>query len=154
MRDFISKRNKDHYGGALMVLIGLGAAYQGLSYNVGTLTRMGPGFFPVAIGIVLALVGVAIFATAKASQPDPAEPKLAPEWRGWSLIVLSLVAFIVLGIYGGLLPATVAVVFISAMADRQNTIKSAIILSLILTVVCVVVFWWALDMPFPLLRWG
>ena len=38
--------NKDYYGGALMILIGLAAVYQGTRYQLGTLARMGPGFFP------------------------------------------------------------------------------------------------------------
>ena len=37
---------KDYYGGALMVLIGLGAIYGGSDYHIGTLSHMGPGFFP------------------------------------------------------------------------------------------------------------
>ena len=156
MRGFISKYNKDHGGGALMFVLGLGAMFQGMSYKVGSLSRMGPGFFPMALGILLALMGAAIFFTAHKNGDDAKlkEEPLPPEWRAWFLIVLSLVAFIVFGIYGGLLPATFAVVFISAMADRENTVKQAVLLSLALSVVCVVVFWWALDMQFPLFRWG
>ncbi len=156
VRGFISKYNKDHGGGALMFVLGLGAMFQGMSYKVGSLSRMGPGFFPMALGILLALMGAAIFFTAHKNEDDAKikEEPLPPEWRAWFLIVLSLVAFIVFGIYGGLLPATFAVVFISAMADRENTVKQAVLLSLALSVVCVVVFWWALDMQFPLFRWG
>ena len=40
---------KDYYGGALMVLIGLGAIYGGSDYHIGTLSHMGPGFFPAAL---------------------------------------------------------------------------------------------------------
>lgn len=154
MRTFLSRYNKDHYGGVLMFLLGLGAAFQGMSYKVGSLSRMGPGFFPLALGVLLALMGVAIFAGAKSAEPKIKEEPLPPEWRAWFLIVLSLVAFIVLGIYGGLVPATFSVVFISAMADRENTVKGAMLMSLSLTVVGILVFWWALDMQFPLFRWG
>lgn len=154
MKGFISKYNKDHWGGILMFLLGLGALFQGMTYKVGTLSRMGPGFFPLSLGVLLALMGAAIFITAKTDQAKVKEEPLPHEWRAWFLIVLSLVAFIVLGIYGGLLPATFAVVFISALADRENTLKQALLLSLGISVVCVVIFWWALDMQFPLFRWG
>ena len=154
MKRFLSRYNKDHYGGGLMVLLGLAIAGQGLTYKVGTLSRMGPGFFPLVLGVILALIGVAILVGAKDATPKLAQKPLPPEWRGWILICLSLVAFIVLGIYGGLLPATFSVVFISAMGDRKHTVKSATVLALSLTVLCVVVFWWLLDMQFPLLRWG
>ena len=46
MRRLVTASNKDYYGGALMMLIGLAAVIQGRQYPVGTLSRMGPGFFP------------------------------------------------------------------------------------------------------------
>jgi hypothetical protein len=154
MHSLINKYNKDYYGGGLMMLLGLGAVLQGMTYQVGTLSRMGPGFFPVALGGLLALTGALIALTAKGAVPEADEKVLPPEWRGWICISLSIVAFVVLGTYGGLLPATFAVVFIAAMGDRQNTVKSALLLSLSMVVVAVVVFWWALQIQFPLFRWG
>ena len=47
-----------------MLLLGLGAILQGRNYSIGTLSRMGPGFFPVALGVILALAGVAIAISA------------------------------------------------------------------------------------------
>ncbi|MEB0011233.1 tripartite tricarboxylate transporter TctB family protein [Glaciimonas sp. Gout2] len=154
MRNLINKYNKDYYGGGLMMLLGLGAVVQGRTYNIGTLSKMGPGFFPVALGTMLMLVGAAIALTAKSSVSAEEEKHLRPEWRGWICIALSIVAFVVLGRYGGLLPATFAIVFISAMGDRKNSLKSACLLSLAMVAVCVVVFWWALKMQFPLFQWG
>jgi hypothetical protein len=153
---FLNKHNRDYYGGGLMLLFGLGAIWEGMSYRIGTLVRMGPGFFPVALGVILALTGVAIMigAAAAAAVPGEKEENLRPEWRGWICISLSIVAFVVLGKYGGLIPATFAVVFISAMGDRQNTIKSALLLSTVMCGVCVLVFWYALQVQFPLFQWG
>jgi len=45
-------------------------------------------------------------------------------------------------------------VFISALGDRDNTWKKALLLSLAIVVVAVVVFWWALQIQLPLFRWG
>jgi len=58
-RRFVTEYTRDYYGGALMVLIGLGTAYQGSRYGLGTLTPMKSGFFPVAVGVILALLGLA-----------------------------------------------------------------------------------------------
>jgi hypothetical protein len=146
--------NRDYYGGALMLLTGLGAVYQGLDYKVGTLTEMGPGFFPVAVGAVLAFMGILIALGARKAVPEDEDGYQPPEWRGWICITASIAAFIVLGVYGGLLPATFAVVFISALGDRENTVKQAALLALGLCVVAVVVFWWALRMQLPLFTWG
>ena len=50
-----SRRGRDYLGGVLMIALGLGAALEGSTYSIGSLSRMGPGFFPVALGVILAL---------------------------------------------------------------------------------------------------
>lgn len=150
----INPYHKDYYGGGLMMLIGLGVVLQGLTYRVGSLSKMGPGFFPVALGALLTLTGAVIAATARRDVIVDKDADKPPEWRGWFCITGAIVAFIVLGKYGGLIPATFAIVFISALGDRQNTIKRALYLSVAMVVVCILVFWWALKMQFPLFRWG
>jgi hypothetical protein len=152
MRSLLSI-NKDYYGGGLMILIGLAAVYVGSRYQFGTLARMGPGFFPTAVGVILALVGLAI---ALSASPTAVEAGALPafDWRAWSGIIGGTVAFIVLGEYGGLVPATFAIVFISAMGDRNNTLKHAFWLAAGMVAIAVVVFWWALQMQFDLFRWG
>jgi len=150
---------KDYYGGALMVLIGLAAVYGGTDYHIGSLSHMGPGFFPAALGGLLALTGLLIAMSARSAEPAtpaPAEghPTGMPDIRGSVCILLGILAFLLLGHYGGLLPATFAIVFISALGDRKNTIKQAILLSVAMSAIAVVVFWWALQLQLPLFRWG
>jgi hypothetical protein len=150
--------SKDYYGGALMVLIGLGAVYAGLSWQVGTLTSMGAGFFPVAVGALLALVGILIAVNAKdaSASPPPATEAHArlPDLRGAICIISGTLAFIVLGKYGGLLPATFAIVFISALGDRTNTLLRATVMSIIMCVIALVVFSWALKLQLAPFAWG
>ncbi|CAN7703664.1 tripartite tricarboxylate transporter TctB family protein [Caballeronia sp. LjRoot31] len=146
---------RDYFAGGLMFLLGLGASAQGASYTIGTLTDMGPGFFPVALGTILMLAGISIVMVTKLSaapRDDGVRP--APEWAAWGCILAGIAAFVILGKYGGLVPATCAVVFISALGDRQNTWKSAFVLAAAMGVIAVVVFWWALQLQFPLFSWG
>ncbi|WP_322102288.1 tripartite tricarboxylate transporter TctB family protein [Paraburkholderia sp. J41] len=153
-RRFVTEYTRDYYGGALMLLIGLGAVVQGMQYGVGTVTHMQSGFFPVALGCVLALLGLVIAAGARKNAAGPQEEVLPPEWRGWICITLGILAFLVLGRYGGLVPATFAIVFVSALGDRDNTVRSAFLLAIAICAIAVVLFWWALKLPFPLFSWG
>ena len=125
---------------------------------MGTLAHMGPGFFPVAIGAALALAGAVIFLRAALRRRDGAKPESAPmrrpDWRGWCGIVGGLAAFGVLGAYTGLVPASMAVVLLPALGDRQNTIKQAIWLALAMTLIGIVVFRWELQIQIPLFRLG
>lgn len=152
---FLRRYSKDLYGGALMIVLGAGAALGGAQYRIGTLGRMGPGFFPVTVGILLALVGVLI--ALLANTPDVVtaiEERRPPEWRAWAFICVGIIAFVVLGRYGGLVPASFAIVFISALGDRDNTWVSALILASVMAAAAVVVFYWALQLQLPLFTWG
>jgi putative tricarboxylic transport membrane protein len=149
---FIWKR--DYYAGGLMVLLGVGAAVTGSGYKFGTLARMGPGFMPVVLGIVLAFIGVLIAGTALGSS-EPDEQNFLPDhpqWFGWFCILAGPVLFIVLGEYGGMIPAVFACVFVSALGDKTATYKSSFILACGVTVFGVLLFHYLLNIPFPLLR--
>lgn len=147
--------NKDHYGGALMFLLGAGAALKGRSYGIGTLSNMGSGFFPVALGVLLALIGATLMLGAKRERRDDAGGlSRAADWRGWLCIVVGTAVFVCIGRYGGLVPATFAIVFISALGDRHNTFRTALILSTVMVAIGVIVFWWALQLQLPLFQWG
>ena len=154
MRILTSKRGRDYLGGVLMIALGLSAAFQGSSYRIGELSRMGPGFCPVALGVILALAGLAIAITARFEQEVVDGKALPPEWRAWFCICAAIVAFVVLGQFGGLIPATFAIVFISALGDRDNGPVAASILALGCVVVAVVVFRFALQLQFPLFQWN
>ncbi|MFM0116880.1 tripartite tricarboxylate transporter TctB family protein [Paraburkholderia nemoris] len=145
----------DYYAGTLMMVIGGATMVQARTYELGTLRDMGPGYFPFAIGVLMALTGVGIALGARHPAPELIEEKpFRFEWRGWLCVSLSIVAFIVLGHFGGLLPATFAIVFISALGDRDNTWKSALMLAVVMSVVCVVVFWFLLRVQLPLFQWS
>lgn len=148
------ERYRDQAGGGLMVVLGVAAAVHGHTYSFGRLQRIGPGFFPVALGVLLGLIGLAIVATARPVMSPSGEGRYSPQWRGWGCITLSLVLFVVLGKYGGLVPATFAIVFVSALGDRRNTVKDALTLALAMATICVLIFWWALKLQFPLFTWG
>ncbi|MFT4066526.1 tripartite tricarboxylate transporter TctB family protein [Paraburkholderia sp.] len=157
---FISGYKREYYGGGLMILIGVGAIVNGIQYSVGSLTEMGPGFFPVSLGVILGFIGLLIAGTAKRTRTQTEHEGLVHEtpermdWRGWICITAGVMSFLVLGKWGGLVPATFAITFISALGDRDNTWRSALTLAAVITVVCIVIFWWALQVQFPLFTWG
>ncbi len=142
--------------GIVMVALGIGAVLEGLRHSIGTVTHMGTGYFPVVLGSLLAAVGVliAIGAVISVAEADAHDlPILPPDWRGCGAIVLGVVVFIVLGTQFGLAPATFVSAFIAALGDRGSTLKAALALSLLLTLVAVVGFWYILQVQFPVLQW-
>jgi uncharacterized membrane protein YhdT len=145
---------RDYYAGALMLVLGVGAAVTGSGYKFGSLARMGPGFMPVVLGVVLALLGLLIAGTALLSS-EAGDKKFLPDhpqWFGWLCIIGGPILFIILGQYGGMIPAVFACVFVCALGDNTATVKSSAILAAGITVFGVVLFHYLLNIPFPLLR--
>ena len=154
----MNKWTKDHAGGALLLALGVAVAVAGAGYGLGSLRQMGSGFFPAVLGVLLALIGAALLLSGhRAPAEPPAEtahldgPRV--QWRAWACIVAGVLAFVVLGDHGGLVPASFASVFIAAMGDRGNTWRGAAALAAGLTVLGVVVFHFGLHLLLPLFAW-
>lgn len=153
----INVRNfsKDMIGGILIGLMGGAITTHSTTLRIGSLSQMGPGFFPFSLGIVLMLVGAAIAIKSIAAGVSIGGERRTFEWKAWLLICISIVSFIVLAKYVGLIAATFSIVFISAFADRENSWRSALGLAVVMVILSVLVFWWALKIPMPLFKfWG
>jgi hypothetical protein len=156
----MNKLTKDHVGGGLLLVVGIAVVVAGVGYGVGTLRSMGSGFFPVVLGVLLALIGTALLfsagrASGAADEPPAEMAHLAGpvvQWRGWLCILGASLAFVVLGEHGGLVPASFASVFIAAMGDRGNSVRAAAALAALLTAAGVVVFHYGLQL-LPLFAW-
>jgi hypothetical protein len=149
------QRNRDYYAGALMAMLGAGAIVEGSTYGIGKLTAMGSGYFPVALGVGLILMGI-LMAVFRAPAPDQNMPGFhvagPPDWRGALAITVGVVSFILLAETAGLFPATFACVFVAALGTRSTTLKEAVLLGLGVAVFGVLVFSLGLKVQFPILR--
>ena len=147
---------RDLAGGALVTALGLGVTAVAHGYRLGTLRRMGPGYFPLLLGAILIVTGglIALGGMRRAAPHAAPRPAGSADWRGAAAVVAGLVAFAVLGRWGGLLPASFACVFLSALGDRRNRPAVAAALAAAMTLVALVVFHLVLRVQLPLLRWG
>src|SRR5687767_1556506 len=80
---------RDVLAGVAFVGFGLAFAVGALAYDIGDPVRMGPGFFPLVVGVLLAILGVLI-AVTRSNEADE-EPMSAPPWRAAALILAALV---------------------------------------------------------------
>jgi len=138
---------RDLAAGAIFVAIGLLFALGTRDLDLGTLLKMGPGFFPLALAVVLILLGLAIVGVSFATQ---AEPIGSVPWRGLVLILLAPVLFglTVRGL--GLAPSVALAAFVASFASHRMTLPLAVGLTLGLTVFCVAVFHYGLGLPLRL----
>jgi putative tricarboxylic transport membrane protein len=113
---------KDFWIGVIFIVIGLGAVFTRGDLNMGTSSRMGPAFFPVVLGILLALIGAAGVLRSFFRHGEPME-KL--HLRPLALVTLAVILFGILMRGAGLVPAAVALVLVSAYAPPQVQLEGS-----------------------------
>jgi hypothetical protein len=140
--------NKDVWAGLLLIAVGAGAILVARDYPFGTALRMGPGYFPVMLGALLILFGVAILAVGLRRGE-----RISGAWSLRALVVLplSLVLFGLLMQHAGFVPAMLVLVFGAAAAGTEFRFMEILLFALGLTALAVAVFVWGLGLPYPLL---
>jgi hypothetical protein len=143
------KNPRDFWAGVMFLAIGgmfAGIAY---TYKLGTAARMGPGFFPFFLGLILAAIGIAILLTAL--RPKNAGPKV--EKFHWGPIFWVLMPIVVFGMMLkilGMIVMGLVVVIVSSIAHEEFKLKPSVYLAIGLVIFCSLVFVAGLKLPIPL----
>ena len=140
---------KDFWAGLSLIATGAIAIYIARNYQFGTSLRMGPGYFPTVLGGMLVAFGIIIGAKGLRSDAE----KLEESWSLRALIVLPL-ALVLFGLLidrAGFIPAMLVLIVGSAAATAQSRWIEVALFSVFLTAMCVVVFIWALGLPYELI---
>lgn len=135
----------DFAAGILFVLFGLGFGITALGMEMGTALRMGPGYFPVVLAVLLLGLGLAIVFT---SFRTTGESVGSYAWRGM-VFILGAPIFFGLTVRGlGFVPSIFMTTLIAALAGLKLKPLHAVGLALAVTVFCTLVFSVALGLPF------
>ncbi|TCL69856.1 tripartite tricarboxylate transporter TctB family protein [Rhizobium sp. BK251] len=131
--------------GALLTGTGLFFGFQSLSLETGTALRMGPGYFPLVLSAVLALLGLVILVQSFRVEGEPIGPIA---WRG-ALFILPAPIFFGLTVRGlGFVPSIFLTALIACFASQRMGVLPALLLSVLLTIFSVAVFSYGLGLPF------
>lgn len=143
------KSQKDFASGILFIAIGGGFALVGSGYRLGTAASMGPGYFPFAVGLVLAAMGVAV--TLGATKLADAGPSSLDAWdiRGLFTILVSVVLFGLLIGTAGLALTVALVTLVSCFAERDVTRKVLIVSVACTLTISIVIFSYVLGLQIP-----
>ena len=140
--------NRDFLAGLLFMVLGGLAVLLASDFPMGTTMRMGPGYFPTALGIILFLFGVYVLGRGVRSR---VQVRGAWGWKALALITLSIVVFGFLLERLGLIPSALAMFFVAAAAGREFRFMEVLVLAVVMTAFSVLVFIWGLKLPYPLL---
>ena len=151
------KSQKDFFAGLMFMGVGVAFALGATTYNVGTGARMGPGYFPLMLGILLAIIGAAITFNATIVETADGDKIGKWAWKPLFFILASNFAFGVLlaglpslGVPAmGLIVAIYGLTFVASLAGDQFRFKEVFVLATVLAVGSYVAFVWGLKLQFP-----
>jgi hypothetical protein len=151
------KSQKDFCAGVMFAVIGTAFAVGATSYNVGSAARMGPGYFPLILGVLMTLLGCAVMFASTQSKATDGDKVGKIAWRPLCFIIGANVVFGIL-LAGlsvidlpamGMIIAIYALTFIASAASTEFKFKEVLILATILAVGSYFAFVVALKLQFP-----
>jgi hypothetical protein len=142
---------QDLIGGLLSVALGLYVLAEASQFPMGSLQRMGPGFFPCVVATIIVLLGLALIAASFRARPKSGGGEV--RLRSVFAIGLGIVLFALLLERVGLIPATLTLVMVSSLAESRWQPRRAAVLALAMTTFIYVLFILVLHVPISALKW-
>ena len=152
---------KDFLSGLMFTIVGAAFALGAREFDVGTAARMGPGYFPMMLGILLAGLGVIVTIQAFRKGGADGDPVGAIAWRPLCFVLGANLLFgaLLVGIpaFGlpafGLIVAIFGLVIMAGYAREGAKFKESVILAAILAAGSYLAFVKLLNLQFPVLPW-
>ncbi len=137
--------------------VGVAFAWGATTYSIGTGARMGPGYFPLLLGVLMAILGAVITFNALVIERDGGD-KIG-KWA-YKPLVFIIGANLIFGVCLGGLPAIklpamgmivgiYALTFVASMAEAGWKVKTTFFLATALAVISYVAFVKVLKLQFP-----
>jgi len=143
-------QSKDFLAGVAAILLGLFVVIATAGYGFGTPRRMGPGYFPFSLGVMLTLIGVVIALGALRNH----EKLPSLNWRPYVLIPLAILTFALLVPRLGFGPAGVATVMLAGVAEPETKKLHLLALALGLVPSIWLLFALGLGVQLPFFTWS
>ena len=151
------KSQKDFFSGLMFTVVGASFAYGATNYSIGSGGRMGPGYVPLLLGVILAILGSAIMFKALVVETQDGEKIGKWAWKPLFFIIAANVLFGILlgglpsmGIPAmGLVAAIFGVTIVASLAGDTFNLKEVLILSVVLSIGSYLAFIMLLKLQFP-----
>lgn len=134
---------RNAFGGAFLVVAGAALAVGALQMPLGTPVRMGPGFLPLSLGILIAIIGAAI-ALFEADEGPAVNVRV--QMRPAACVIGAIVLFGLMLERAGLVPTAAATAFLASFAIREVGLAGRLVLAAAIAAICLVIFKFGLGL--------
>lgn len=146
---FAIRNQKDVAAGLIYVLAGGGFSLGALNYKLGDPARMGPGWFPFWVGILLVAVGIAT--ATQGLRPHATQEQLKrPDLPVMLWVLGAVVLFGLLLQPLGLVLALMVLVLVSSRASHEFTWRGTLLNAVVLIAFSVGAFIEGINLQIPL----
>jgi hypothetical protein len=142
----------DWLTGGIVTAIGVFVVARSVTYQVGSASHMGPGYFPLVSGILVIIFGLAIIFVEGRRAVEGVN--VQPQFRALVFISLGLASFAALIERAGLVPAVMATTILCCLANKSIRPPTAVALAVVAAALASAIFVWGLRMPMDLIEWG
>jgi putative tricarboxylic transport membrane protein len=134
----------------VVIAVALFSFWQAADLPIGTLGGMGPGMLPKSLAVLFGLLGALLVLDSVLEAGPPLE-----RWsiRGPVFVALAIVAFGLTVRPLGLVVAGPVAIVIAALASNEVRWVETIVVGLLMTIICIGLFKFALGLPIPLAPW-
>jgi integral membrane sensor domain MASE1 len=143
----VIRNPRDFHAGALFIAIGVATIILSSRYTLGTAARMGPGYFPRILGILLIVLG-ALLAFRATRVPGAGIP--AFRWRPTLIVLGSVVLFGAIVRPVGVALSTVILIVTASAASHEFRPREALVAGVLLAALAVGVFVVGLQLQLPI----
>lgn len=151
------KSQKDFFAGLMFMVVGIAFAWGATNYNIGTGARMGPGYFPLMLGILLAVIGIFVAFQALVVETEDGDKIGTAAWKPLFFIIgANLIFGICIGglpVIGlpamGLIVGIYALTFTASLAGEEFRAREVFFLATVLAALSYGAFIVALKLQFP-----
>ena len=144
------KSQKDFWSGLMFVALGLGFAWGSLEYKFGSSARPGPAYFPFGLGLLLAVVGAAVWFASITVETEDGQLIGAIAWKPLLIITGAVVMFGFILPRLGMIVSLPLLIIVAALAGDEWHWKDALLNTVILTLGSWLIFIKGLSLVIPL----
>jgi len=144
------KSQRDFFSGLMFLVVGLAFAWGATDYSMGSGARPGPGYFPMMLSVLMAIIGAIVIFTSLTIEVEGGDPIGDIAWRPLLVVVAAILLFAVALPRLGLIITTPLLIIVVSFASTEFKWPGVLIASVVLDVFSWLVFVKGLSLTIPL----
>ena len=144
------KSQRDFWSGLMFIVVGVVFAIGARNYSLGSSARPGPGYFPLMLSVIMAILGAVVLFKALTIETEGGDRIGDIAWRPLLVIVVAILVFGATITWLGMIIAVPILIAISSLAGDEFHWRDVLINAIVLTIASWLIFIVGLKLTIPM----